>query len=469
MVVDVEESVVQVITTHSEVDYVKPWNFAKKSYSTGSGFAVNVGDKQYILTNAHCVKNSWIVSVRKKGTYRLYKAKIISIMHECDLALLSADCELKSLMLDELPTKLSKVLVYGYPLGGHNISITKGVVSRIQMFSYPHSTNIAIQIDAAINFGNSGGPVVNENGKVVGVAFAGESFLHAENMGYIIPAVLVKFFLETVEKGKKFEGLCTLGVKVQDTTEQIKKYFNVKETGVLISKIYELGSSYGILKPMDVITHIDGFPIDDNGTMKLSDIIPVESDDITYYGTMLGIKHPGTDVLVSIIRDKKPKKMTIKLKPVLPNYGLFEYQTPVSYYIVLGVVFLPLTKVIIHEKEDNKEDMSDVDGIIAKYNFTKKDERLILVSEVINNEIFDDRDRSFTNKIVESVNGKKVLNLENLRDTIKETKEEYVVIRFMNTDKIIILKTSDIKKHNKKILLDNLGNDVDYYVKEVEI
>lgn len=73
----------------------------------------------------------------------------------------------------------------GYPIGGESLSVTAGVVSRIELQEYAQGgeTLLAIQIDAAINSGNSGGPVINENDQLVGVAFQSLATLDSENIG----------------------------------------------------------------------------------------------------------------------------------------------------------------------------------------------------------------------------------------------------------------------------------------------
>nr|XP_016437824.1 PREDICTED: protease Do-like 2, chloroplastic isoform X2 [Nicotiana tabacum] len=97
---------------------------------------------------------------------------------ECDIALLSVESKdfwegAEPLCFGHLPHLQDAVTVVGYPLGGDTISVTKGVVSRIEVTSYAHGSSelLGIQIDAAINPGNSGGPAFNDDGECIGVAF----------------------------------------------------------------------------------------------------------------------------------------------------------------------------------------------------------------------------------------------------------------------------------------------------------
>ncbi|WCJ34643.1 DegP protease 10 [Euphorbia peplus] len=101
------------------------------------------------------------------------------------------------LELGDIPFLQQAVAVVGYPQGGDNISVTKGVVSRVEPTQYVHGATqlMAIQIDAAINPGNSGGPAIMGN-KVAGVAF--QNLSGAENIGYIIPVPVIKHFIAGV-------------------------------------------------------------------------------------------------------------------------------------------------------------------------------------------------------------------------------------------------------------------------------
>lgn len=97
------------------------------------------------------------------------------------------------------------------------MSITAGVVSRIEVTSYVHSSMrlLGIQIDAAINSGNSGGPVYDAAGKLVGVAFQSYAGSEIENVGWIIPMTVVAHFLRDFERNKSYTGFPELGITWQ--------------------------------------------------------------------------------------------------------------------------------------------------------------------------------------------------------------------------------------------------------------
>ena len=175
----IQSSLVRITSTEVEPDYRAPWNSGSIGRGVGAGFVI---DGQRILTNAHVVSNSRYLTVEREGDPNKYPATVQFVAHDCDLALLQVANPnfwkgMKPLTFGGIPSLESMVSAYGYPIGGERMSVTTGIVSRIDFNLYTHSaidSHLAIQISAQINPGNSGGPVL-QNSKVVGVAFQGYS------------------------------------------------------------------------------------------------------------------------------------------------------------------------------------------------------------------------------------------------------------------------------------------------------
>uniref|UniRef100_A0A803RBS4 Uncharacterized protein n=1 Tax=Cannabis sativa TaxID=3483 RepID=A0A803RBS4_CANSA len=264
------DSVVKIFTVSSGPNYFLPWQNKSQRESMGSGFVIH---GKRILTNAHVVADHTFVLVRKHGSPTKYRAQVQAVGHECDLAILAVENEefwegVNPLELGDIPFLQEAVAVVGYPQGGDNISVTKGVVSRVEPTQYVHGATqlMAIQIDAAINPGNSGGPAIMAK-KVVGVAF--QNLSGAENIGYIIPVPVIKHFITGVEESGKYVGFCSLGLSCQPTENvQLRNYFQMRKdmTGVLVSKINPLSDAHKILKKDDIILAFDGVPIANDGT-----------------------------------------------------------------------------------------------------------------------------------------------------------------------------------------------------------
>jgi S1-C subfamily serine protease len=196
-------SVVRIETAAVQPNYLRPWEMSSQTRMGGSGFVVD-GDR--ILTNYHVVEDAVDIRLSKTGHFKRWSARVAAIGPDVDLATLEviedADAFFSDLVpitwSDELASLRSRVTVRGYPLGGTGLSVTEGVISRIESKNYrlgPTSnmlpgTLLVIQIDAAINGGNSGGPAFDASDRVVGVAFQGID--NAQNIGYLIPASLAR-------------------------------------------------------------------------------------------------------------------------------------------------------------------------------------------------------------------------------------------------------------------------------------
>ena len=138
--------------------------------SSGSGFIVSKNG--HIVTNNHVISGCQKVEVSFKN--KLYEAKTISVNPPKDLAILKANFNTKSVLSlsDKSPELLQDIYVAGYPFGqaiSNSIKVTKGIISSLKGLN---NNNANIQIDAALQPGNSGGPIIDDNGNVVGVAVA---------------------------------------------------------------------------------------------------------------------------------------------------------------------------------------------------------------------------------------------------------------------------------------------------------
>ena len=165
---------------------------------------------------------------------------VLAIGVECDLALLTVEEDeffegVAPVQFGPLPHLSAPVSVIGYPIGGVAISITSGVVSRTEVTNYAHGgiDLLGVQIDAAINSGNSGGPAFNAKGECVGVAFQSLKHDDAENIGYVIPPPVVKHFIHDYDKNKRYTGFPSLPFSWQRVeSPALRKWLKMK-TGLI--------------------------------------------------------------------------------------------------------------------------------------------------------------------------------------------------------------------------------------------
>ncbi|XP_050207732.1 protease Do-like 10, mitochondrial isoform X2 [Mercurialis annua] len=345
------DSVVKIFTVSSSPNYFLPWQNKPQRETMGSGFVIS-GKK--ILTNAHVVADHTFVLVRRHGSPTKYRAEVQAVGHECDLAILVVESEefwegMNCLELGDIPFLQEAVAVVGYPQGGDNISVTKGVVSRVELTQYIHGATqlMAIQIDAAINPGNSGGPAIMGN-KVAGVAF--QNLSGAENIGYIIPVSVIKHFIEGVQEKGKYVGFCLLGLSVQPTENiQLRKYFRMRPemTGVLVSKVYPISGAHGVLQKDDIILAFDGVPIANDGT------VPFRNRERITFDHLVSMKKPNETALLRILRDGEEQEYSITARPLQPLVPVHQFDKLPSYFIFAGLVFIPLTQPYLHEYGDD--------------------------------------------------------------------------------------------------------------------
>src|ERR1700677_2966943 len=173
-----QSSVVKVFVVQKAPDYYQPWQMSYQVPVSGSGFVI---DGHRILTNAHVVADQVNIQVMKAGDTHKATARLLFVADDADLAELTVDepgffDNTKPVSFGDMPHQRDHVAAYGFPAGGEELSITEGVVSRIEVQPYAHAGDelLTVQTDAAINPGNSGGPVF-KNGKFVGVSFEGYS------------------------------------------------------------------------------------------------------------------------------------------------------------------------------------------------------------------------------------------------------------------------------------------------------
>ena len=273
------EPVVKVYSVHCGQHPMMPWAVRQQEESTGSGFSIMHNGSMCILTNAHVVADATYVEVRKAGDARKYVATRQKLAHECDLATLHVDDArfwegVEPLAFGAMPCLQDEVSVVGYPEGGEGVSITQGVVSRIEIQRYAHSgvSLLAIQIDAAINPGNSGGPALDEDGAVIGVAFQNQQ--DSQNIGYVIPVPTIAHFLADVEASdpKKCRGFCSLGIfwqALENRQQRKVLHMGDERSGVLIRGVLPVASAANHLRRDDVLLALDGKPIANDGSFAV--------------------------------------------------------------------------------------------------------------------------------------------------------------------------------------------------------
>jgi len=435
--VEVPGSLVQIIVQSNPVDLSSPWQKKGVESSAGSGVII---DGQRILTAAHVITDYVSVEVKREGMTKRYIAEVEFICHECDLATLTVKEDkffegVKPIILGDTPELQDVVSVFGYPIGGSAVSVTEGIVSRVEVSSYVHSKRslLLAQIDAAINAGNSGGPVVAD-GSLVGIAI--QAIDGAENVGYMVPAVVIGHFLEDIEDGK-LKGFPELGVTVQAVRNPaMRKSLGMSEeyTGALVGKVFFDGSLYGFVQPGDVLLEIDEQQIAEDLT------IPFGNGKRVEFSNVAQSKQVGEVMSVAVLRNGKRLEGSVELKSTPYLVPRPQYSRNPSYYIFGGVVFQPLTMeyVKLFDAWWGNNAPEELKFYANYSNEAFDDQRQVIL---INKVLAAPLNRGYQDMgdlIVENVNGKKPRDLKDLADMIENETSPLIEIRAQSGESIVL-------------------------------
>lgn len=457
-----QNSVVQLIVTSQQPDHDTPWQAPHTQHCTGSGVIFLNNGKKYVLTNAHVVENAVDTQIRLSNQTTKFPAKIIQVGYQCDLAILEVDDpefneKAQPADLGEMVDIKDHVQTIGFPMGGSEVSVTDGIVSRIEVQDYCESglNMLQVQVSSAINPGNSGGPVFSD-GKVVGIAF--QSWHGAQSLGYMIPMPIVSHFIQEVFSGKKFRGFPILPFTIQTLENPaLRAYYGLsdKQTGIRIKTIDKLCDANSKLKPDDILLEIDGLTISNEATVD----IPGIGNRID----MLHVTHRkfiGDQVQLKILRKNNATNqfethhiaVTLDRVPleteIVPQN---EFDKMPTYYIVSGVSFTPLSRNYLESKGSDLEGMYVMEEGCELAEMPKKneDQQLVIINDVLTcktNQGYED----YVNHIVKEVNGKTINNIRDVIAAIEGNTE--ATHRIVTANKKVMVIPNMTKEENKKLL-----------------
>ncbi|KAG7548632.1 PDZ domain [Arabidopsis suecica] len=448
------DAVVKVFCVHTEPNFSLPWQ-RKRQYSSGSsGFII--GGRR-VLTNAHSVEHHTQVKLKKRGSDTKYLATVLAIGTECDIALLTVTDDefwegVSPVEFGDLPALQDAVTVVGYPIGGDTISVTSGVVSRMEILSYVHGSTelLGLQIDAAINSGNSGGPAFNDKGKCVGIAFQSLKHEDAENIGYVIPTPVIVHFIQDYEKHDKYTGFPVLGIEWQKMENpDLRKSMGMEshQKGVRIRRIEPTAPESQVLKPSDIILSFDGVNIANDGT------VPFRHGERIGFSYLISQKYTGDSALVKVLRNKEILEFNIKLaihKRLIPAHISGK---PPSYFIVAGFVFTTVSVPYLRSEYGKEYEFDAPVKLLEKHLHAMAqsvDEQLVVVSQVLVSDINIGYEEIVNTQVL-AFNGKPVKNLKGLAEMVEKCEDEYMKFN-LDYDQLVTLDTKRAKEATLDIL-----------------
>ncbi|TLD72623.1 trypsin-like serine protease [Phragmitibacter flavus] len=445
------EGIVRIEASFLIPDFRVPWNSGRPTSGNGTGWLVG---KNKFITNAHVVSNATKIVIRTMNDPEPLEARLVHVAHDCDLAMLElVDPKrfenVKPLEIDGIPKLNSEVIAVGYPIGGERVSVTRGVVSRIDFQSYSHSgidQHLAIQVDAAINPGNSGGPVL-QNGKVVGVAFQGYSGSVAQNVGYMIPVPVLNRFLKDVEDGEYDHYMdLAIGTFAIENPAQIKALgLEDNGIGVMVSSVESAGSAGGFLEPGDVILSIDNNPVFNNGLIRVD-------GEMMDMNEIVERKFAGDKINVEILRKGKMAKIEITLKRFLPYLTLGEqYDRRPEYLLYAGLLMQPMTRNLM-ESHGIRDPLVNYtfDNYLTKEIYKERPEVVILTA-ILPDEV-NSYLQGYQHSIVDEINGVKIKALKDVSEALKKGDEKFVVIKLLEKNRPLVLRRDLAEEAHPRIM-----------------
>jgi S1-C subfamily serine protease len=455
----VRESVVKVSATMRNAEPFKPWSKSSPHDASGTGVVI---EGKRILTNAHVVLYASQLFVESNQSSDKIAATVEAVSPGIDLAVLKLEDESffdrrpPIPRVKDLPEIKETVLTYGYPQGGSSLSITKGIVSRIEFAPYhEHTSGLRIQVDAAINPGNSGGPALVGD-KMVGLVFS--RLNSADNIGYIIPSEEIDLFLKDVADGR-YDGKPAMYDQLQtlenDALRGMLK-LDKKAAGMVVHRPDRDDPSYP-LKEWDLITKIGDHEIDNTGKVRVKGGLRLQFHYLIQELTKNG------KVPLTIIRKGETKSVELPVSakhPMLVEGLSGRYP---SYFVYGPLVFSPVTTdfmalfdrmaggtypglaLMRSPLVRRRGDRPGFDG-----------EQLVAVAAPM----FPHRlSKGYSNpwtKVVKEVNGVRVKNLRHLVETLRDAKDKYVTISFDDrASETIVFDRKEVLAATDEILSDN--------------
>jgi S1-C subfamily serine protease len=458
----VANSVVKIFATVRYPDPYKPWTKQAPTEVTGSGVVIK---GKRILTNAHVVLYASQVQVQANQSGNLLSATVEAIAPGIDLAVLKLDDDS---FFDShaplewatmLPEVEDPVMVYGYPLGGADLSITKGIVSRVEFAPYNFPVGgLRVQIDAAINPGNSGGPAVVGD-KMIGIAFSRLAGV-AENIGYIIPCEEIDLFLKGIAAGH-YDGKPTMFDECQvlgnPTLHSFLKVDSSVE-GIILTQPESTDPDYP-LKKWDIITKIGDTPVDDQGMVNLDNGLRV------FFKYLVQKVAKNGAVPLTILRAGKEIQIELPVAADRPRLIPDLNGTYPSYFVYGPLVFSSATGEFINGLVGGNLGGSRMTilGVTGSPLMTRMGDKPAFEGEglvVISSPFFPHRlSKGYPNPfldVVKTVNGIPIKNLAHLVEVLRDSKDEFITIEFYGrVSPTLVFPRAEMAAATDQILMDN--------------
>lgn len=450
---EIRKSLVKVFTTMREPDLARPWTKQQPREATGSGVVI---DGKRILTNNHVISYASRVLVQPDGSSDKIPAKVIAAAPGIDLALLEvSDASFFNdhpavKISDALPNVGTDVVTYGYPVGGDALSVTKGTVSRIEYTAYDeHTQALRIQVDAAVNHGNSGGPAL-VNDELVGLVFSGID--SAQNIGYVIPVEEIRMFLADIEDGKydgephMYHSLQTLENDALRGKLKLKKEWK----GIIVTKPESDDPNYPLRK-WDVLSRIGDKEIDNEGMVTVRPGLRLQ-----FYYYVPKFAKDGK-VAMTIIRDGTILEVQVPVKNKRDQVFKPLAGTYPPYFIIGPLTFMPAVSEL--SRGINPRSLA-ARGSPLLHRMTDEPkfegEQLVVGPYKLQSHPIMKGYETAPFPVLDNVNGTKIKSLRHLVEVLRDIRDEFIVFDWADDGvETLVFQRDALMKSTDEVLEDN--------------
>jgi S1-C subfamily serine protease len=451
------DSVVKVTASVRYPNPIRPWTRGNTVEVIGTGVVI---EGKRVLTCAHLVHYAAEVTVQSRPGGDKFTAKVETIGTDVDLAVLSVSDDAFFQKFPPLrrskglPNVQDNVAVYGFSIGGNDLAVTKGVVSRIDVGAYePGGYGLYLQVSAAMNPGNSGGPAVVDSA-MVGLAVS--RLDPAENIGFIVPNEEIDFFLRNIRDGryqpKPVEAAGTGFQRLENEALRHMLGVDAKTKGIVACPPQVPPPGYS-LKPFDVVVRIGDHEIDSEGMIRL------EGGQRVPFTYMIPRLAHGEGVPLSVLRSGK--RLAVELPVTRIDHRLvreFQGEQP-SYFVFGPLVFSPLKADAISMYARLNPGVYGINQTLFTRRFDRTrfpgEELVVVTTPMFRHKISKGYDEP-VGQIVREVNGTKVRNLQHLVATLRDCKDEYLTLRFGDEpSSVMVLERKAVEPATEEIMEEN--------------
>mmetsp|Transcript_23092 Transcript_23092/g.64141 ORF Transcript_23092/g.64141 Transcript_23092/m.64141 type:complete len:556 (-) Transcript_23092:173-1840(-) len=454
---DLMDAVVKVFCVHCEPNFSLPWQRKRQYSSSSSGFIISLKDRR-ILTNAHSVEHHTQVKLKRRGSDDKYVATVLSVGTECDIALLTVEDDgfwknAKAVKFGILPHLQDSVTVIGFPIGGDTMSVTQGVVSRIEVTPYAHGAAelLGIQIDAAINSGNSGGPAFNDVGECVGIAFQSLKHDDAENIGYVIPTPVIEHFIMDYNRNGVYTGFPALGLEWQKMENPHLRHslgMGKDHKGVLVRRVEPTAAASEVLFQGDILMAFDGVQISNDGTVAF------RSGERISFSYLISEKYTSDHAKLTVLRDSQTMELSTALGAPKRLIPVHIRGKPPSYFILAGLVFSAVSVPYLKSEYGKEYDYDAPVKLLDKMMHSMAEnssQQVVVLSQVLASDInigYED----IVNTQVLMCNRQAVNNLRDLVTAVEGCRDEKYIRLDLEYNQVVVLERGPAEEATKAIL-----------------